>query len=151
MTAYDSPAPAPMPAGGSMTPPKCFQTDIETVGIPYVVEGPDGPLYADFHALRHSYVALLDRAGVSLKQAMQLARHSDPKLTMAIYGRAQIHDLGAAVDALPSLSFHQEVTSQILPAFRRPGQTAMVCRRFAQGLHIPMPGNARTWKGMREP
>jgi hypothetical protein len=61
------------------------------------------PAHADFHSLRHSYVALLDRAGVSLEQAMQLARHSDPRLTMARYGRAQIHDLGAAVERLPSL------------------------------------------------
>jgi hypothetical protein len=35
--------------------------------------------------------------------AMQLARHSDPKLTMAVYGRAQLHDLSAAVCRLPSL------------------------------------------------
>jgi hypothetical protein len=34
---------------------------------------------------------------------MQLARHSDPKLTMAVYGRAQLHDLGAAVGRLPGL------------------------------------------------
>src|SRR5262249_19176717 len=71
--------------------------------VPYVVEGPDGPLYADFHALRHSYIALLDRSGATLKEAMQLARHSDPKLTMAVYGRAQLHDLGAAVDRLTEL------------------------------------------------
>src|SRR5262249_4510881 len=77
--------------------------DLEAAGIPYVVEGPDGPLHADFHALRHSYVALLDKAGLTLKQAMQLARHSDPKLTMAVYGRAALHDLGAAVDRLPGL------------------------------------------------
>src|SRR5262249_5248784 len=80
-----------------------LRDDLEAAGIPYVVEGPDGPLHADFHALRHSYVALLDRAGLTLKQAMQLARHSDPKLTMAVYGRAALHDLGAAVDRLPGL------------------------------------------------
>jgi excisionase family DNA binding protein len=80
-----------------------LRRDLEAAGIPYVVQGPDGPLFADFHALRHSYVAMLDRAGVSLKQAMQLARHSDPKLTMAVYGRAQLHDLGAAVGRLPQL------------------------------------------------
>src|SRR5262249_4097844 len=77
--------------------------DLETAGIPYVVEGPDGPLYADFHALRHSFIALLDRSGATLKEAMQLARHSDPKLTMAVYGRAQLHDLGEAMRRLPSL------------------------------------------------
>ena len=80
-----------------------IRIDLDAARIPYVVEGPDGPLYADFHALRHSYVALLDRAGLTLKQAMQLARHSDPKLTMAVYGRAALHDLGAAVDRLPGL------------------------------------------------
>lgn len=34
---------------------------------------------------------------------MQLARHSDPKLTMARYGRAQLHDLAGAVEGLPNL------------------------------------------------
>jgi integrase len=28
--------------------------DLEAAGIPYAVEGPDGPEYADFHSLRHS-------------------------------------------------------------------------------------------------
>jgi hypothetical protein len=32
-----------------------------------------------------------------------VARHSDPKLTMAVYGRAQLHDLGRAVERLPDL------------------------------------------------
>jgi integrase len=81
-----------------------LRIDLDAVGIPYAVEGPDGPLYADFHALRHSFVALLDKASVSLKQAMQLARHSDPKLTMARYGRATLHDLGGAVEKLPDLT-----------------------------------------------
>jgi integrase len=61
-----------------------LRIDLEAVGIPYVIDGPDGPLYADFHALRHSFIALLDKSGVTLKEAMQLARHSDPKLTMAV-------------------------------------------------------------------
>jgi integrase len=80
-----------------------LRVELETAGIPYVIEGPDGPLYADFHSLRHSYIALLDKSGATLKEAMQLARHSDPKLTMAVYGRAQLHDLGQAVDRLPNL------------------------------------------------
>jgi integrase len=80
-----------------------LRVDLAACGIPYAIDGPDGPLYADFHALRHSFVALLDRAGLTLKQAMQLARHSDPKLTMARYGRAGLHDLGVAVEAFPLL------------------------------------------------
>jgi integrase len=92
-----------------------LRRDLAAAGIPYAVEGPDGPLYADFHSLRHSFVALLDKAGASLKQAMHLARHSDPKLTMARYGRPQLHDLGAAVERLPSL----------LPAGREAEATAL--------------------------
>jgi integrase len=80
-----------------------LRIDLDAAGIPYAVEGPDGPLYADFHALRHSYIAQLDKSGATLKEAMQLARHSDPKLTMAVYGRAALNDLGAAVDRLPGL------------------------------------------------
>src|ERR1700751_2385666 len=80
-----------------------LRIDLDAPGIPYVVDGPDGPLYADFHALRHSYIALLEKSGATLKEAMQLARHSDPKLTMAVYGRAQLHDLGEAVRRLPAL------------------------------------------------
>jgi hypothetical protein len=77
--------------------------DLAAAGIPYATEGPEGPLYLDMHALRHGYVALLDKAGASIKEAMQLARHTDPKLTMARYGRAQLHDLAAAVERLPRL------------------------------------------------
>src|SRR5205085_6909043 len=77
--------------------------DLDAASVPYVVEGPNGPLFADFHSLRHSYIALLDRGGATLKEAMQLARHSDPKLTMAVYGRARLHDLGEAVGRLPAL------------------------------------------------
>ena len=78
-----------------------IRVDQDAAGVPSVVDGPDGRRYADFHSLRHTLVARLDRSGATLKEAMQLARHSDPKLTMAVYGRAQLHDLGAAVGRLP--------------------------------------------------
>jgi excisionase family DNA binding protein len=87
-----------------------FRIDLEAAGIPYVVDGPEGRLYADFHALRHSYVALLDRAGVTLKEAMHLARHADPKLTMKRYGKPQLHDLAAAMHRLPRLTLDDEST-----------------------------------------
>jgi integrase len=80
-----------------------LRIDLKAAGIPYVLEGPDGLRYADFHALRHSFISMLDKSGATLKEAMQLARHSDPRLTMAVYGRAQLHDLGQAVGRLPSL------------------------------------------------
>jgi hypothetical protein len=101
-----------------------LRIDLEAASIPYVVEGPDGPLYADFHALRHSDVALLDRSGATLKEAMQLARHRDPKLTMAVYGRAQLHDLGGgrAPTAVPTDR-------------PRPGTASVASDRDRSGLH----------------
>jgi Phage integrase family/PEP-CTERM motif len=81
-----------------------IRIDLEGARVPFVIEGRDGPLYADLHALRHSFVALLDQSGASLREAMQLARHSDPKLTMRTYGRLRLSDLGNAVGRLPSLT-----------------------------------------------
>lgn len=43
---------------------------------------------------------VLEAAGVSLRQAMELARHSDPRLTLARYGRPRLEELGQAVDRL---------------------------------------------------
>jgi integrase len=106
--------------------------DLEKAGIPYAVDGPDGPLYADFHALRHSYIALLDRSGATLKEAMQLARHSDPKLTMAVYGRAQLHDLGQAVSRLPSLLGPDMPERETVRATGTDAAAAPVCTGFVQ-------------------
>src|SRR5205823_1751951 len=123
------------PGGWADNAAEMLQADLEAVGIPYAVEGPDGALYADFHALRHSYVALLERAGLSLKTAMQLARHSDPKLTMARYGRAQLHDLAAAVDGLPTLLSGPE--RQTVRATGTGPSVAPVCTGFALASDIP--------------
>lgn len=71
--------------------------DLEAAGIAYTIDGPDGLLYADFHSFRHTFIALLDRAGLTLKQAMQLARHSDPRLTARVYGKANLDELSQAV------------------------------------------------------
>jgi site-specific recombinase XerD len=46
-----------------------LRIDLEAAGIPYAIDGPDGPLYADFHALRHTYITELGRAGVELRTA----------------------------------------------------------------------------------
>jgi hypothetical protein len=40
-----------------------LRRDLEAADIPYAVEGPDGPLFADFHARRHSYLTLGGRPG----------------------------------------------------------------------------------------
>ncbi|MFO0799422.1 MAG: tyrosine-type recombinase/integrase [Gemmataceae bacterium] len=90
--------------GGSWrdTGAEMLRADLEAVGIPYAVEGPDGPEYADFHALRHTYLTLLGRHGVDLRTAQELAGHSTPLLT-ARYSHRRLHDLAGAVDKLPNL------------------------------------------------
>ena len=78
-----------------------LHADLNDAGIPYAVEGPDGPLYVDFHALRHTYLTLGGRAGIDLRTLQELAGHSTPNLT-ARYSHVRLHDLAGAVEKLPS-------------------------------------------------
>tara|TARA_Y100000588_G_scaffold300283_1_gene321778 strand:- start:2671 stop:3258 length:588 start_codon:yes stop_codon:yes gene_type:complete len=57
----------------------------------------------DFHALRSTYITMLVKGGASVKEAQQLARHSDPKLTMNVYTKLGFHDLVGALDGLPAM------------------------------------------------
>jgi integrase len=76
--------------------------DLTAAGIPYVVAGPDGPMYADFHALRHTYLTLGGRAGIDLRTLQELAGHSTPTLT-ARYTHVRLHDQAGAVEKLPAI------------------------------------------------
>jgi integrase len=77
-----------------------LRVDLAAAGVPYAVEGPDGPLYADFHALRHTFITMLERSGASPKAAQALARHSDIRLTMNRYTHADKAALARAVNGL---------------------------------------------------
>src|SRR5262249_31408643 len=50
--------------------------------------------------LRHTFVSMMDRAGVSPKAAQDLARHSDPSLTLGRYTHTSLQTLGEAVNRL---------------------------------------------------
>ena len=58
----------------------------------------------DFHALRVTYITLLIKSGASVREVQELARHSDPRLTLNIYTKLGIHDLAGALDGLPGLT-----------------------------------------------
>ncbi len=60
--------------------------------------------YADFHAQRHTYISAIVAGGASVKTCQELARHSTPTLTIGRYAHARLHDLTAALDALPDLA-----------------------------------------------
>ena len=59
--------------------------------------------YADFHALRKTFITNLSRAGVVPKMAQSLARHSDINLTMNTYTMLGVYDQASAVEALPPI------------------------------------------------
>ncbi len=54
----------------------------------------------DRKCLRMSYCTWLKHAGVDLRDAQQLMRHSDPKLTSNVYTDFRLHDLRAAVEKI---------------------------------------------------
>jgi len=79
---------------------KMLQRDLDTAGIPYVDAN---GLYADFHALRHTFITNMVKAGVSPKTAQLLARHSTIDLTMNVYTSLTVHDQASALAALPAV------------------------------------------------
>ncbi len=54
----------------------------------------------DFHALRHTFCTNLHRAGVPQREAMELMRHNDPRLTATTYTDASLLSLQSAVQKL---------------------------------------------------
>ena len=63
---------------------------------------PDGK-YADFHALRHSFLTHVGRTGVPFKTVQELARHSTPTLTMRYMHQFKEDEL-KAVKLLPNVA-----------------------------------------------
>jgi len=61
-------------------------------------------LVLDFHSFRHGYVTAIAKAPVSPRVMMALARHSDPRLTMARYSRVGVQDTATALAAIPRLT-----------------------------------------------
>jgi site-specific recombinase XerD len=59
--------------------------------------------YADFHALRKTFITNLSKSGVLPKMAQSLARHSDINLTMNVYSNVVLEDQAVAVELLPEL------------------------------------------------
>jgi integrase len=73
---------------------RILRKDLKAAGIPYRIDTPSGPAVLDFHALRHSFMSALAAAGVGPKEMQELARHSDPRLTLGVYTHARPEALG---------------------------------------------------------
>ena len=91
-------------------PMKVIRADFTAAGIPLTDERGHR---VDFHALRTTYITRLQRAGVSPREAMELARHSDMRLTMKTYTDVAQLPLAATVRGLPSIGDSQ-IDSQTL-------------------------------------
>ena len=79
---------------------KILQCDLLVAKVDYVDAN---GLFADFHALRHTYITNLGRHGVPLVAAQKLARHSTPVLTAARYTHIDLADQSREVQKLPRL------------------------------------------------
>jgi integrase len=64
----------------------------------------NGGRVLDFHSFRHSYVSVLDRAGISEGLARKLARASSRAL-LERYTHREFAKLAEAVEALPTITF----------------------------------------------
>ena len=80
---------------------KMLRRDLEAAGIVY---RDNAGWVVDFHALRHTFISRLAKAGVHPKVAQDLARHSGIKLTMNLYTHTVLEDQMLALDKLPDLS-----------------------------------------------
>lgn len=89
------------PGSWSEKPVAILKRDLRAAGVPYEFEGEHGKQFADFHALRHSFVSALARAGVGPKELQELARHTDPRLTLGLYTHSSQQQLAGAVSRLP--------------------------------------------------
>ncbi len=70
-----------------------YKKHVERAGIEYYVSRGQ----ADFHALRKTFGTMLQRAGVPMRQAMALMRHTDIKLTANIYTDSALLDTAGEV------------------------------------------------------
>ena len=88
---------------------RMLRADLEAAGVHYVVDTGHGPEFADFHALRHSFVSHLAAAGVGAKGLQDLARHSDPRLTIGRYSHTSEARKAEAVNrTLPAASVSRD-------------------------------------------
>lgn len=70
----------------------------------------------DFHGLRVHYVSRVVEAGANVKEAMELARHSDPRLTLKTYARVGMHNLARVLDGMPKAGMRPDREADTLRA-----------------------------------
>ena len=82
-----------------VTSPIC-PADLALVGIP---DKDEAGRYVDFHSLRVSLSTMLAAHKVSPRAAQALMRHTDPRLTAAVYTDERLLPLAAELHNVPGL------------------------------------------------
>jgi integrase len=92
------------------------RTDLEKAGIPFLDER---GRRIDYHALRTTFITRLSTMKVHPRVAMELARHSDMRLTMKTYTDVGQLPLREVMDSLPGFSSDSRIDSRNLgPTFQ---------------------------------
>jgi integrase len=102
----------------------------ETEGTDFLAYVDAEGRHADFHALRHTFITMVGKSGVSPKEHQDLARHSTYALT-GRYTHSRFYDLSAAVQGLPILTGGPEAEA---PALRATGTDGTAPKNLAQNL-----------------
>ena len=80
----------------SSHPARDIVKDLALAGIPKVTR--EGKI--DFHARRVAYITHLIETGADVKTVQTLARHSDPRITLAVYAKTRPERLAEAAAAI---------------------------------------------------
>jgi integrase len=114
-----------------------LQGDLAVAGIEY--ENSEG--FADFHALRHSFITTLAKSNAPVKIVQSLARHSTPVLTLGVYTHLGLYDQTPALDALPDLTqpaprpeAAKKTGTDGTPVSRPDSALTALCQRAGDGL-----------------
>ena len=103
LVAYFEACGSPAPSVPALKVParlRAFYCDLEAAGIPKLDER--GKI-ADLHSMRHSTATRLASENVPLTVAMQIMRHSDPRLTAKAYVDQSALPLTASMALLPGM------------------------------------------------
>jgi integrase len=118
---------------------RMIKRDLEEAGIAYSTE--EG--YADFHALRHTYITQLLNNGVTLVEARDLARHGDMTMTLG-YSHVGLDDHARAISKLPGIGPPAEgKPSEEQPPEQHSALRIACDRSSADGQLSALPGTKR--------
>ncbi len=92
---------------------RILDRDLAAAGIP---KRDERDRVVDVHALRVTLGTHLCAAGVPLRTAQAVLRHSKPELTANIYTDPKLLDVAGAIDALPELAIEPEAAETLAAA-----------------------------------